>query len=73
MSSFVIAEMKVLVTETEPTTAHPPQKSGQFEWCNRAMATQLRRYVTDDPRRWDELAIRRRIPSSSATGPIMYI
>jgi len=47
--------MKVLGTETVRTTAYHPQTNGQVERYNRTIATQLRHYVTDDPRRWDEL------------------
>jgi len=55
MSNFFIAVMKVLGTETERTTAYHPQTNGQVERYNRTTATQLRHYVPDDPRRWDEL------------------
>jgi len=55
MSSFFIAVMKVLGTETVCTTAYHPQTNCQAERCSRIMATQLRHYVTVDPRRWDEL------------------
>jgi len=57
MSSFFIAVMRVLGTETVRTTAYHPQTNGQVERYNCTMATQLRHYVTDDPRRWDELLI----------------
>jgi len=55
MSNFFIAVMKVLGTETVRTTAYHPQTHGQLERYNRTMATQLRHYVTDDPRHGDEL------------------
>jgi len=55
MSNFFVAVMKVLGTETVRTTAYHPQTNGQVERYNRTKATQLRHYVTDDPRRWDEL------------------
>jgi len=55
MSKIFIAEMKVLGIETVRTTAYHPQTNGQVERYNRTMATQLRHYVTDDPRSWDEL------------------
>lgn len=55
MSNFFIAVMEVLGTETVRTTAYHRQTSGQVGRYNRTMATQLRHYVTDDPRRWDEL------------------
>jgi len=55
MSNFFIAVMKVLGTETVRTTAYHPRTNGQVERYTRTMATQLRHYVTDDPRRWDEL------------------
>jgi len=55
MSNFFIAVMKVLGTKTVRTTAYNAQTNGQVERYNRTMATQLRSYVTDDPRRWDEL------------------
>jgi len=55
MSNFFIAVMKVLGTETVRTKAYHPQTNGQVERYNRTMATKLRHYVTDDPRRWDEL------------------
>jgi len=55
ISNFLIAVMKVLGTETVRTTAYHPQTNGHVERYNRTMATQLRLYVTDDPRRWDEI------------------
>jgi len=55
MSNFFIAVMQVQGTETVRTTAYHPQTNGQAERYKRTMATQLRHYVTDDPRRWDEL------------------
>jgi len=55
MPNFFIAVMKVLGTETVRTTAYHPQTNGQVERYNRSMATQPRHYVTDDPRRWNEL------------------
>jgi len=55
MSNFFIAVMKVLSTETARTTANHPQTNGQVERYNRTRPTQLQHYVTDDPRRWDEL------------------
>jgi len=55
MSNFFIAVMKVLGTETVRTTAYHPQTNGHVERYNRTTATQLRQYVADDPRRWDEL------------------
>jgi len=55
MSNYFIAAMKVLGTETVHTTAYHPQTNGQVERYNRVKATQLRHYVTDDPRRSDEL------------------
>jgi len=55
MSNFFIAVMKVRGTETVRTTAYHPQTNGQVERYNRTMATQPRYYVTDDPRRKDEL------------------
>jgi len=47
--------MKVLGTETVRTTAYHPQTNGQVERYNCTMATQLRHYIADDCRRWDEL------------------
>jgi len=47
--------MNVLGTDTVRTTAYHPQTNGQVERYNRTMATQLRHYVTDVRRRWDEL------------------
>jgi len=58
MSNFFIAVMKVLGTERVRTTAYHPQTNGQVERYNRTMATQLRHYVTDDPRRWDKITPR---------------
>jgi len=55
MSNFFFAVMKLLGTETVRTTAYHPQTNDQLERYNRTTATQLRHYVTDDPRRWDEL------------------
>jgi len=55
MSNFFIAVMKMLGTETVRTTAYHPQTNGQVERNNRTMATQLRHYVTDDPRLRDEI------------------
>jgi len=55
MSNFFIAIMTVLGTETVRTTADHPQTNSQVKRHNRTMATQLRHYVKDDPRRWDEL------------------
>jgi len=55
MSNFLISVMKVLGTEAVRTTAYHPQNNGQVERYNRTMATQLGHYVTDDPRRRDEL------------------
>jgi len=55
MSNFVMAVLKVLGTETVRKTAYHPQTNGHVERHNRTMATQLRHYVTNDPRRWDEL------------------
>jgi len=46
--------MKVLGTEIVRTTEYHPQTSFQVERYIRTTATQLRNYVTDDPRRWDE-------------------
>ena len=50
--SNVMAVMKVLGTETVRATAYNPQTNGQVERYNRTMATQLRHYITDDPRNW---------------------
>ena len=55
MANFFIAAIKVLGTKTVRTTAYYLQTNVQVEKHNRTMATQLRHYVTDDPRRWDEL------------------
>ena len=55
MSNFFIAVMKVLGTKTVRTTAYDPQTNGQVKRYNRTMATQLRHYVTDNTRGWDEL------------------
>jgi len=55
MSNLFIAVMKMLGNETARTTAYHPQTNGHVERYNRTMGTQLRHYVTDDPRRWDEL------------------
>jgi len=55
MSNFFIAVLKVLGTETVRTTAYHAQTNDQVERYNRTMATRLRHYVTDDPRRWDKL------------------
>ena len=55
MSKFFIAAMKMLGTETVRTTAYHPQTNGQVERYNRTLVTQLRHYVADEPRRWDEL------------------
>jgi len=54
MLNFFVAVMKVLGTETVRTTEYHPQTNCQVERYNRTTATQLRKYVTDDPRRWDE-------------------
>jgi len=51
MSNFFIAVMKVQGTETVRTTAYHPQTNSQVNRYNRTMTTQLRHYVTDDPRR----------------------
>jgi len=55
MSNFFNAVMKVLGTETVRTTAYHPQTNGKVERYNRTMATHLGHYVTDDPRRGDDL------------------
>ena len=55
MSTFFVAVMEVLGTETVRTTTYHPQTNGQVERYNRTMATQLRHYISDDSRRWDEL------------------
>lgn len=55
MSSFFITVMKVLGVETIRTTAYHPQTNGQVERYNRTLATQLRHYVAENPKRWDEL------------------
>jgi len=57
ISNLSIAVRKVLGTETVRSTTHHPQTSGQVERDNRTIATQLRNYVTDDPRRWEELLL----------------
>eukprot|EP00170_Pyropia_yezoensis_P001051 contig_4886_g1055 len=51
MSNFFIAVMKVLGVETVRTTAYHPQTNGQVERYIRTIATQLRHYVTEDPKR----------------------
>jgi len=55
MSNFFIAVMKALGNDTVHPTAYHPQTNGKVERYNHTMATQLRHYVTDDPRSWDEL------------------
>lgn len=55
MSKFFLAVCRSLGIETRESTPYHPQTNGQVERYNRTIIKQIRHYVADNPRRWDEL------------------
>lgn len=55
MSEFFKAVCRALGSDNKDTTPWHPQTNGEVERYNRTIVTQIRHYVFDNPRRWDEL------------------
>lgn len=55
MSKFFLAVCRTLRIETRESTPYHPQTNGQVERYNRTIVKQIRHYVADNPRMWDEL------------------
>lgn len=55
MSQLFHSVCRTLGIEPRATTPYHPQTNGQVERYNRTIVKQLRHYVQDDERTWDEL------------------
>lgn len=55
MSKFFLAVCRTLGIEKRESTPYHPQTNGQVERYNRTIVKQIRHYVADNPRMWDEL------------------